>query len=491
MHKQGGLINMLTLKLILDSLHLPYSISHQLLELPIAKFVPVTEIARQGIIVVSSAANSMKSEYFIHIEDGDISQPLEDTLFSSQRSNELCEILQECLNDYSIWFNKLLVNIDNNKSVLNVISVINEKINNPIVIFDASFKLLGYSSFFKYKDDPDWSLSISKGYVTLSGKRNTTLSGIVVENQTSHTGRLYQFPEFEHRFFSKSLFYNNQVVGTFSLIEQEEEISDFSIDLIESIFSVIEVITYLVQTNKFSSFRTFEYLLKDLIINPEISYEEMVQRLRFERYELRPPFAVLCLPIKELNKYHAPLSFHLNQNINFIHANYHVFLIENYSGPLQDNIVREVNLFLNQVKIIAGLSTIFEDITEFSNKFQESIKTLYFNRNSKESKIYHYKDDLLRDFFETVSTINNIDKFLYKPILELKKTNSTLYETLVAYVNHLNNQNETSLYLGIHRTTLDYRLKKIHEDFKIDFNNAETVLQIFITSRLLFSIRLN
>jgi sugar diacid utilization regulator len=143
------------------------------------------------------------------------------------------------------------------------------------------------------------------------------------------------------------------------------------------------------------------------------------------------------------------------------------------------------------VKIIAGLSTIFEDITEFSNKFQESIKTLYFNRNSKESKIYHYKDDLLRDFFETVSTINNIDKFLYKPILELKKTNSTLYETLVAYVNHLNNQNETSLYLGIHRTTLDYRLKKIHEDFKIDFNNAETVLQIFITSRLLFSIRLN
>lgn len=481
---------MVTLKLLLDSLSIQYEIADDLLEKKFIAFSPIERKVKsekkQLLLLTDNILLTEDSNDVVYVakeregSEGNIS-----LIISDLSVEELCDFLAEATNDYLIWFEQLLAVFQHNGDILQLISIINMKIKNPVIIFDTSYKLLGYSAFFNIDNDPEWGSNILKGYVVLSEKRNKKLQEVLLDNHLVERGNIYQLNEFENRFFCKSIRYNREVIGMFTIIEQKEEINSFSIDLIQSIFFIVEALAFLKQSKTYSSMKAYEYLLKDLIADSKISSEEVRERLYFEKYILQPPFAVCTILVKAMADYSLPTMFYLNSNINFMYSEYHVFLLENYSDELLDSLKREVKLYLKNNKTIAGISEPFDSIMAFKEKYQDSIKAIQFNRYSEKYALYCYKDNILDDFFNIVSMIHGIEKFLYPPAINLMKKDKILYKTLVTYIEQKNSQKSTSILLEIHRTTLVYRLNKIREEYGIDSDDPNIALQTIITAKLL------
>lgn len=482
--------DMISLKLVLDYWHMEYNLPDYLLTKRRVKFLPIGKEASSEehfIFLTNDISRAGSLTNVVHvIGEAQEAGSEEAVLVSDVPISELCQKLQETIEEFDNWVEELLMLFRIEGSVSQLISILNQKIKNPIIIFDASYKILGYSDFYNVDNDPEeWGENIQRGYVSLSKRRNTELQESLSDIPGVKRGDIYELKEFDNCFFCKSICHNREKIGMFLIIDQVEEIDNFSVQLVQTIFFMVEKLIFLKQSNKFSSIKSYEYLLKDLIFNDKISTDEINERLRFEKYKLKSPFAVCVIAIKDVVDYQLATAFYLNININFFYSEYQVFLLERFSEKYLMDTKKELRPFLKQNKTIAGISTAFKTLSDFRNKYQESIKAIYFNAHLGKYELYNYRDYVINDFFAVAAVIKDIEKYLYTPVIDLMKKDKVLFDTLNVYIKQKNSQKATSVSLGIHRTTLIYRLNKIRENYLIDYDNSDVVLHIIITVRLL------
>ncbi|WP_455797192.1 PucR family transcriptional regulator [Clostridium butyricum] len=157
------------------------------------------------------------------------------------------------------------------------------------------------------------------------------------------------------------------------------------------------------------------------------------------------------------------------------------------------NIIKNIEMKY-KVKISVGVGDSYNYIDEIKTSYKEAKETIKLSKilnldKNNNGNIYYYHNLGIYSF---ITQINN-DKFLddYKnrklKLLEDsdKMQDSSLCETLEAYLANNCNANATAESLFIHRNTMRYRMEKIKKLTNIDFNDISLLLEF----RLAFAIK--
>ena len=148
-----------------------------------------------------------------------------------------------------------------------------------------------------------------------------------------------------------------------------------------------------------------------------------------------------------------------------------------------------------QYKLLVGVSNVFNDISQFSEHFEQARTALTFSGRISTDDLFFYYQDYA--FYIILDKIND-DKFLDScchPALEQlasydAKKGMELLETLRVYTEAGFSKAQAAQKLFIHRNTINYRIQQIEQLCNIDLSDEKLLFSLQMSFRI-FSYRRN
>lgn len=114
-----------------------------------------------------------------------------------------------------------------------------------------------------------------------------------------------------------------------------------------------------------------------------------------------------------------------------------------------------------------------------SKSIDQALKTLKIAKILKEEKYQYFEQiefiySLLSNNLSTETLVNSFK------ILDETENGHELVRTLLSFIENNQNINQTADALHVHRNTLNYRLKKIHDDLHLDPHKLIDLFQLYV-----------
>lgn len=156
----------------------------------------------------------------------------------------------------------------------------------------------------------------------------------------------------------------------------------------------------------------------------------------------------------------------------------------------QQSLLTEITPFIRDNNFRAGISTVFDDIENFVNYHTQAELALDYGMSQIPSKWVHRFAECMMDCIVwKVSTGINVRALCDERILILydydNVNNSAYIKTVETYFNNHLNTLQTAKTLGIHRSTMIYRLERIAELSGITFDDSDNNLLFHFSIKLL------
>lgn len=157
------------------------------------------------------------------------------------------------------------------------------------------------------------------------------------------------------------------------------------------------------------------------------------------------------------------------------------------------NIIKNIEMKY-KVKISVGVGDSYNYIDEIKTSYKEAKETIKLSKilnldKNNDGNIYYYHNLGIYSFITQIKNDKFLDDYKNRKLKLLedsdKMQDSSLCETLEAYLANNCNANATAESLFIHRNTMRYRMEKIKKLTNIDFNDISLLLEF----RLAFAIK--
>ena len=214
-------------------------------------------------------------------------------------------------------------------------------------------------------------------------------------------------------------------------------------------------------------------------MRPNISVSEIQNRLQFDPHQLIRPLSVLCIKAPTTNV--QPLGTILTRFISFHYDDYNVYIVEDSSPLITKTIMQELTPYLIRNKTSTGMSNSFTHLHRFNQFYQQAVKAI---RLGKANTFNQYHDYIALDLLEHIRQDQSLNSYLSPQIQKLAKEDSELFKTLKLFLLNHENKKQTALALQIHRSTLDYRLNKLEQEYGINYNVPREYLYVFLSCLL-------
>ena len=362
-----------------------------------------------------------------------------------------------------------------------------KKLNNPIIIIDAGFKILEVSSLFSI-DDPIWMKNIERGYCSYEFIK-----------EVHRLEKIESFPDnadvFEvickfsqYRKLCSKIFWKEQLVGYVIMLEKNEEAGNLFEEFLPFVgSSVCEVLLHTEEyKGLFGSQK--ENLLYELIHGAE---EELIH-IRVKMNHLEFPDRMGCLVVrpneylnnmqataflKEQIEYILPGAFYIKEKENL------VFICKlQQDGQLKSEEEKRLLLLFQQGVVHIGVSSPCTDIMELKDAYEQSCQLYKISTRLRIEKEIMYFSTY--NFYVMLSNMSEKDLMQYShPALKTLRMhdqthNGELYKTLQAFIECQSHMVKTALALNIHRNSLSYRMSKILDLTGIDLTDCEEIFRI-------------
>jgi len=155
-----------------------------------------------------------------------------------------------------------------------------------------------------------------------------------------------------------------------------------------------------------------------------------------------------------------------------------------------DSSMKMFEKLLNNNNLRAGISNEFHDIFNAKQYYKQAKKAFETGSASRPNQsVYHFKDYAVQYILRHYADELPIEMICAEGMIRLieyeKESNVDYCKTLSTYMQNNMNAIQTAKMLYIHRSTMLFRLNKIKEILKMDFNDPDDRLYLEISLKLL------
>ena len=373
---------------------------------------------------------------------------------------ELYDALNRKLAEYTEWEQDLTKCISECAPLSVLLETGHRMIGNPITVYDNSMRLIGTAGIPLDKIPENWVDINGARYIkpeTWIYSREVDLpvlrKEITVPELIVNGGvRMFQCP----------LSYSSRILGLMTIPVIDTERDESFIPIIQTFIQytsqlmALEKIQVKQQSDRISFLNdiyTGRMKMTVELANHYINILDLQNCKQFQILVLKPAFSESPYDWKVLNSYVISSIFprsYLLQTDDLL-----IVLIGNAGSEISEH---QLNLFLDSAGLRAGFSMVFEDFIHLREYYLQAESTL----NQKSLVSYfdgHSTDFILRYFADH----NECIPFLNRKVKTLLQEDpaGALAQTLLCYLLNDRSYQIISKELGIHRSTVKYRLDKI------------------------------
>lgn len=416
-------------------------------------------------------------------------------LYADISGAECYSFIQDWIMQLHYWSDSLLYQSLENRGLQSMIDHAEQLLQNPILIFDTSFKILGYSQNLYRNSDDVFDEGLRNQYIALTDAQFQEMKYFHQSASQKSEPEIFQFEQLTNRFLHINITFNQKHFAFFEMIEQHSSITTGQIHIAEYICHLIAIELQKREVSTFDKNKMYEYLFKDIITNINLSQTELRKRFLYLTSDWKKYlFALAICPISDstYSVYDCieKLPYFMQKYTHFVHDSSVIVIIDSISTVAFTHYeLEQIHSFLSKVHANAGISDAFQDITAFRNAYDQVTRIVKLSLANHQYQLLHYKDYRLNDLIEQISIIEGIENYYYPPLTKLikhdQKHQSELGKTLLVYIqNHLN-QKLTATLLNIHRSTLIYRLHKIEDILEQPLEDHRVLFHIQFTFMLM------
>jgi hypothetical protein len=411
----------------------------------------------------------------------------------------IANTVNEIYHEFEEWDNAMKAVLYESGSFQDLVNCCDSVIIEPIAITDKEFQVVAYSKMsdeLGYNDnvDEDKRLKLDAfntfielvDYVRLCKRRNTFI-----------------FLSLDGNALCKNIFFSNDYVGSIGikLGTGEEYIQVFNAAILEIFHSYAERLYA-----KYASFDDREFskislvsILQDSINKKEISEklsEELYKENRWNKDDELQLIQFKANPRLDKALYVNYLSSKINRkwpgNICFTYMD-HLLLLMNLSkssDPEKTGFFQALSVFLRENTLIAGVSRAFKGLSCLHSAYEQTETAAFFGEKSDPAFHCYMFDNYVLDFM-----LQNSKGFYNKEDICSSKLTALIrhdtekgtdyHKTLRTYFECKYNAAEAAKRLFINRSTFHYRLDRIRELSKIDFESDDELLYLAMSLKIL------
>lgn len=377
-----------------------------------------------------------------------------------------------------------------------IVEIAAEYLNNPIVIISNTYNIIAHSNCIEV-NDLTWNNAVKRGYITLEFAATlNNWNDIKDDNRKYECATVNKINKFRRRFYK--LLMNSQLMGYLNITEVNGNFDDIDE---ECYYFVGQIFAKKIFDQK-KSFTSKTYTRKEEILL-ELTYNNYINRLHFldhvqaSNLNIKSKYRVVCSDLTNFLSYNAGEDHFKHELLSFFPSGIIVIvrkiliILVDVGNPSYADFYSEKKLdkYLKSKKLVLGISDLFQDLFEFKRYEIQAVKS-YENKKFLLDDFHNYV------FYEQVKTydlLNQIpkDNLIYFcnqkiwKIYEYDKVNETNYlDTLRVYLQTNRSIKMTSSYLYLHRNTINYRILKIKELFKIDLDDDAMSSQFLLSCQI-------
>lgn len=369
---------------------------------------------------------------------------------------------------------------------------------NPILISDPSFKLIAHIEPPGI-DNVLWNQIIKNGFYPEAYLQAIT-NDVELYNKVYSDGAPMILTDATgpEKYMSKMIAVNGKPVGFSTCLEYSRAITALDIRLFDVFCRVVGSELRSDETSRQYHARRYDYFISELLSAPAKA-DFMEERMKEVGLELKANLFVLAAEFRDkkmrreyqMEYFKTAFERAAPPGHCIVYRNSLVMLIsldqkEVFEPPFTDNISKQLEL----ADMLGGVSHRFQRIEELNVYYKQARAAIRIGKRvEKGNRLFNYGDMAFCHMLDTIKESEDLKRFCSPQVFDVIEYDAE-YNTnysITAYIFLCSNRNpvQAAKHLGIHRNTVDYRIKRLEELFGIDFESSEATFSLELSFRIL------
>lgn len=403
---------------------------------------------------------------------------------------EVFSLLQERLEEYSLWYQRVLESLLVKNGVSKALRIAAEMLENPIALFDSAANLVDWCGDFRGNwKNTIWKDVIELGYApadfyTLQEYRE--LTGRMINEKRPVLLQAVRDPE--HHLLSAGIIINYELVGSFGLVDINKPFTQGQIFILSQIRDMFQI-AYSNSKDIQNLSKSAAFYFEKLIRGEKVDSNQLREYLKHIGWKKNDVYFIVYFSFE--NKTDGERLYFLDKLRNFfrkaIFCNREqetVLLVKREESSWKEEEWRQEFLaFLKKRHARAVFSSEFIKIEEFKIYFEQCRAVDQLLKSSKESGIFFYPDLFQYDFLEKILENGDVANFCHPLLHALDLENGQEREQiqdLYAFLISGGNLSKAAKIRLVHRNSFIYRIKKIGEYLNMDLESLTPSCALYL-----------
>lgn len=376
-------------------------------------------------------------------------------------------------------------------SIKDLLDVAASILGNPILLQDFTTRLLVHSANEVMAADDEILNSVFRmGYVTSELFQKYDYANVLEQIKNTPQTFLLKSPKKRERLICR-LIVNRRYFGWFLTVAYNHPFKDSDIEIMNFLCGALQL--FLEKENILPNTTRSENLLQELIQDAKYSEAEFKKRAEGFSWMLHDHYYIIAISDKT-GKAESRMMMSYRNHLSLIFPE--VIILEVNRKLILFFDTKEVGIclnvleaFLEKYDLLAVCSNQFHKITDFAYILNQLLmvigleKSLHFNKS-----LIHYQDYIMYCAIKKIGREGHIQYFCMPELLEVFRYDHK-YGTSFAYSKRialeLASVTAAAQKLGIHRNTMEYRLRKFNDLSGISNYTADIVERLLFTYKIL------
>ncbi len=396
----------------------------------------------------------------------------------------------------------LLGSLSSASDFRSLVEIAYQYFGNPIIISDKNWRAMAMYPDIDIPEDEDWMQFRHEGMLS---------SEIVTQNMRANLAEILSnatapFYWKDERMPYPRLFCTVNVAkhsaATISVLEYERPISEQDSVFLNILADAMSTELQKKENLGFSRGLKYEEFLADMLDGTLTSPAIISDRVNSLGINSNKYFLLFVIDIRSFDSGNFSVSYFrdflervVSQCKGLVYQHY-IVLFKGYARQKSIQSLeefeaeRDFRSFLTEHNAVCGVSRYFEQITDLRAAFHQAEEAINIGRHLGSEGPFHFYSELeLYHIAKLCCEHEDVMKLCHPKLLELveydRKHNTTFTKSLRAWFENSRNITRTANALNLHRNSTIYHIKKIEEILGFTLGDADTLLYLELSFRLL------